>query len=178
MRRTSAPEAFSLAKQALTFCQRASGTLPSTISEAELETLNTGLAFLFNGLREAREEFDHKKDAGRSGSFRALGVLWQFIVLFKEPLWRCLRLSYESQVATARWRSIDRAQSIRMRLGGSPNVTEPFPERPRYMRRAKYERLREQALALQAEGLGTLNRSLDRRLEKGMRPSHRTRSTH
>jgi hypothetical protein len=57
-----------------------------------------------------------------------------------------------------------------MRVGGSPSVLEPFPERPRCMRRAKYERLREQALALQAEGPGLLDRSLERRLRKRVRP--------
>jgi hypothetical protein len=79
---------------------------------------------------------------------------------------RCLRLGYECQQATARWRSIDRAQTIRMRLGGCPSVLEPFPARPRYMRIKKYERLRERALASQAEGLGVLDRSLERRLRR------------
>ncbi len=91
---------------------------------------------------------------------------------------KCLRLRYECQLETKRWRAISRAQSIRMRLGGSANVLEPFPERPRYMRQKRYERLRAQALASLAIGLGTLERSLDRRLRKATRPSYRTRSTH
>ncbi len=51
-----------------------------------------------------------------------------------------------------------------MALGGSANLLEPFPGRPRYMRRVKYEKLRERALLLQAEGLAVLERSLARRL--------------
>jgi hypothetical protein len=77
---------------------------------------------------------------------------------------KCLRLGYACQQVTRRWRSIDRAQTIRMRLGGSPSVLEPFPARPRYMRVAKYEAMRRRALASQAEGLAALERSLARRL--------------
>jgi hypothetical protein len=56
-----------------------------------------------------------------------------------------------------------------MRLGGCPSVLEPFPARPRYMRIKKYERLRERALSCQVEGLGVLDRSLERRLRKMVR---------
>jgi hypothetical protein len=79
---------------------------------------------------------------------------------------KCLRLGYACQQVTKRWRSIDRAQTIRVRLGGPANLLEPFPARPRCMRRAKYERLRDRALAFQAEGLFVLDRSLDRRLRR------------
>ncbi len=65
---------------------------------------------------------------------------------------------------TARWRPIDRAQSVRMTLRGSANLVERFPERPRYMRRKRYARLRQRALESQAEGLATLERSLAHRL--------------
>ncbi len=50
-----------------------------------------------------------------------------------------------------------------MRLGGSANLLERFPERPRYMRRVKYAKLRDRAMLLQAEGLAAL-RSLARQL--------------
>jgi hypothetical protein len=37
-----------------------------------------------------------------------------------------------------------RAQYIRMRLGGSPNLQESFPDRAKGMHRARYNRLREE----------------------------------
>jgi hypothetical protein len=49
---------------------------------------------------------------------------------------------------------------------GLANPFEPFPERPRYMRRAKYERLRSKAKALQSFGPAELEISLARRLSR------------
>ena len=39
----------------------------------------------------------------------------------------CLRLRYASQYETHGGRARSRAQKLRMRLGGSPNLLEPFP---------------------------------------------------
>ena len=36
---------------------------------------------------------------------------------------------------------------MRMRLGGSPNLLEPFPEKPRWMHWRTYHRLRTEAIA-------------------------------
>jgi hypothetical protein len=79
---------------------------------------------------------------------------------------QCLRLRYESQMITRSWKRLERARSIRLRLGGSANLCEPFPERPKYMRRTRYELLRNRPLLLQAEGLGVLDRSWERRLKR------------
>ena len=61
----------------------------------------------------------------------------------------CYRLVYDSQQSPL-FRNIRRAQKIRMRLGGNPDLLAPFPERPRGMYRRTYLRLRERAEA--AEG--------------------------
>ena len=54
---------------------------------------------------------------------------------------KCGELSYESQNVSIHYRALRKAQKIRVRLGGSANMTEPFPSRPRYMHRRTYQRL-------------------------------------
>ena len=43
----------------------------------------------------------------------------------------CYDLVYESQRDNAMYRALHKAQSIRKRLGGSANMTEPFPQKPK-----------------------------------------------
>ena len=54
----------------------------------------------------------------------------------------CYGLAYETQQQSARWRGFAKAQKIRMRLDGSVNLLEPFPEKPPHMHSRTYERLR------------------------------------
>ncbi len=54
----------------------------------------------------------------------------------------CHELVYPSQRQRGGDRARDRAQKIRMRLGGSANLLLPFPEKPKWMRWRNYERLR------------------------------------
>ena len=49
----------------LDFLNRSLGSLPETITEGDLATLNSGLGFLFARLREARQQHDKDEDGGR-----------------------------------------------------------------------------------------------------------------
>lgn len=63
----------------------------------------------------------------------------------------CHDLRYRSQRETPQHRAISRIQRIRKRLGGTGNLTQPRPPRPRYMHAQTFERLlREEDEALRA----------------------------
>src|SRR5262245_11330306 len=70
----------------LEFLNRAKGTPSETIGEADLSTINSGLQFLFERLREAQEQFEREGDNGRLGARTALSACWNFILLFRKPL--------------------------------------------------------------------------------------------
>ena len=45
----------------------------------------------------------------------------------------CRRLTYNTQRVSPESRSLERAQRLRVRLGGSVDITQPFPDRPKGM---------------------------------------------
>jgi hypothetical protein len=53
----------------------------------------------------------------------------------------CYDLVYESQRENGMYRALHKAQAIRERLGGSANMMEPFPEKPKGMHWSTYDRL-------------------------------------
>jgi hypothetical protein len=53
---------------------------------------------------------------------------------------RCYGLAYGSQREALHHRGISKAQKIRMRLGGSPNMLEAFPDKPKGMHWRTYDR--------------------------------------
>ena len=55
---------------------------------------------------------------------------------------RCYGLAYASQHEALHHRGVGKAQKIRMRLGGSPNMREAFPDKPKGMHWRTYDRLR------------------------------------
>jgi hypothetical protein len=53
----------------------------------------------------------------------------------------CYNLRSESQNENEMYRALRRAQKIGERLGGSANMMEPFPEKPKEVHWRTYERL-------------------------------------
>ena len=70
----------------------------------------------------------------------------------------CCGLRYASQYETAGGRARCRAQKLRKRLGGSGNLLEAFPTRPKHMQSRTYGRLR----VLDTHLLGASTAELDR----------------
>jgi hypothetical protein len=75
---------------------------------------------------------------------------------------RCYDLVYESQRENEMNRALRRAQDIRRRLGGSANLTEPFPEKPKGMHWSSYELLHLSLMVLPPEPLMGMREWLDK----------------
>ena len=77
----------------------------------------------------------------------------------------CYDLTYESQRENEMHRALRRAQAIRERLGGSANMMEPFPEKPKGMHLKTYMRLFWEHHGPETEQLAGMREWLDK-LEK------------
>ena len=74
----------------------------------------------------------------------------------------CHDLAYASQHESREDRLRRRARSIRRRLGGSINLLEPFPERPKGMRRHVYADWRRKGLNAEHAILAAMQEALQR----------------
>jgi len=83
----------------------------------------------------------------------------------------CLHLAYPSQREDRAGRLLTKAQKIRMRLGGSGNMFQRFPPRPKGMHRNTYRRLRLLSERAWSASLGAIGE----RFSIGNEPIHEQR---
>ena len=76
---------------------------------------------------------------------------------------RCYGLAYTSQQETPMFRGLAMAQKIRKRLGGSLDIFDAFPDKPRGMHWTTYDRLRLAHEAAAERALAGLDRVSGRR---------------
>jgi hypothetical protein len=74
------------------------------------------------------------------GCVRRVAILYSGEAVF--ACRHCYQLGYQSQREAPYLRATHRAQVIRVKLGGSANLNEPFPSKPDGMRWSTYHRLR------------------------------------
>ena len=83
---------------------------------------------------------------------------------------QCCGLGYASQYEIPRYRAISRAQKIRMRLGGSANLRDPFPKKPRGMHRWTYLRLFARGVVAEERSAALMMDYLHRRYPGRLQP--------
>jgi hypothetical protein len=105
------------------------------------------LSYVVNG-QEIEEKVTLSKSpvhlGGERSWFLCPGCNRRVGILYGARLFRCRYchdLRYASQRESVQFRAISRVQRARMKLGGSANLSEPRPGRPRYMHCRTYARL-------------------------------------
>ena len=73
----------------------------------------------------------------------------------------CHNLRYASQYDRAAIHKLRMAQKIRERLGGSQDIFDRFPDRPRYMHQRTYLRLRRLGMAAEAAAMGLMAKAMN-----------------
>jgi hypothetical protein len=77
----------------------------------------------------------------------------------------CHQLAYQSQRETADHRALRRAQTIRKKLGGSGNMLEPFPPKPKGMHWCTYFRMTRQHNALHRVALVGMTKQIGMKID-------------
>jgi hypothetical protein len=91
-------------------------------------------------------------------SVRSNGVFWSEA----DQACRWPLVAYYSQQESLRERGLFKSQKIRMDLGGSPNMLEEFPDKPKGMHWRTYDRIRTTHDRARKQSMTGLMRSADR----------------
>lgn len=86
----------------------------------------------------------------------------------------CYGLSYQSQHESPRLRRISRSRKIRVGLGGSEDLFQPFPTKPRGMHHRTYERLRARGVAADGDAFSRAGSGVESLLSR-WRAAHTSR---
>ena len=73
---------------------------------------------------------------------------------------QALGLKYSSQYMDKRSRLAEKAKAIREKLGGEPNLTLPFPEKPKHMHQSTYDNYAQQSSVIEAVFFGAMRAEL------------------
>jgi hypothetical protein len=83
----------------------------------------------------------------------------------------CYGLAYESQQEPMHQRGLGKAQKIRMQMGGSQNMFEPFPDKPKGMHWLTYDRLRSACDVAETRSTMGMMRFVDRLQRQALTPN-------
>jgi hypothetical protein len=101
---------------------------------------------------------------GRRAWFECPGCGGRAAILYGWPFRcrRCRGLAYPSQREDHATRASRRVQWLRRRVGGTGNLLEPFPERPKGMHRSTYWRLMSRTLSEETRAYGLIAERISR----------------
>ncbi len=83
----------------------------------------------------------------------------------------CHQLAYDSSRENPCYRALRRAQTIRKRLGGTADMSEPFPAKPKWMRWLTYDRLHWKAFEATAAYSAHLHSMIEQMTGDGFTPA-------
>jgi len=140
----------------------------NNLLEAGAEAVRLSYPTTTGGSRTEQVNFDRTpcNYGGTRVWFCCLGCGRRVATLyFRQDLFRCRRchgLRYRSQLTASSERPRIAAQRIRLRLGGSGNLTIPFPDKPEKMRWSAYYRMRAKGERYEARAMANLAFWLER----------------
>lgn len=93
-------------------------------------------------------------------TFRKCGKLYYDVNTSIFVSRQALGLKYSSQYMDKKGRLAEKAKAIREKLGGEPNLTLPFPAKPKHMHQRTYDKVSQYSSAIEAVFLDAMSDEL------------------